>query len=291
MVHPMPPATLTIASLLTFQRLIAETSRSITACGLALYAACPGKYANLTDLSFPAYIPHLAEALRTPRFADTLASAQELFGEPAQGLVGKALEALRQTFFDSIWQAASAQTWFPQEGGHSSRVARVAAALAEELGFSPSEIHEIHWGGLLHDVGKLFVGELFEALLAQGLPLEVTMPFIRAHASLGGEFMASVFPLFPTAQVCATHHQESVDGSGYPAGLRYEQLPLEGQIANLADGYDATVTRMGWTAQQMSADARQMYTRACHPQAPILQAYLRTIEKSHAAWYPNSHPL
>ena len=275
----MPP------SALTFQRLIAEASRSITARGLALYAASPVKIRRLAELPFPAYVPQPRRGVTHATFAETLASAQELFGEPARGLNGEALETLRQTFFDSLWQAASAQTWFPQEGGHSSRVARVAAALAGELGFSPSEIHEIHWGGLLHDVGKLFVGELFEALLAQGLPLGITMPFIRAHAPLGGEFLACILPLFPTAQICAAHHQESVDGSGYPAGLRYEQLPLEGQIANLADGYDAVVTRMGWSAQQMSADARQMYTRAGHPQAPILQAFLRTIEKSHAMWY------
>jgi HD-GYP domain-containing protein (c-di-GMP phosphodiesterase class II) len=272
-------------SLLTFQHFLAAASRSITARGLALYAASPKKYERLAELPFPAYIPALAEALRTQGFAEALASAQKLFGNPARGLNGEALETLRQTLFDSLWQAASSQTWFPQEGGHSSRVATVAAALAGELGFSPSEIHEIQWGGLLHDVGKLFVGELFEALIAQGLPLGIAMPFIRAHASLGGEFMASLQPLFPTAWVCAAHHQESVDGSGYPAGLQYEQIPLEGQITNLADGYDATVTRLGWTAQQVCADISQMYARSGHPEAPILEAFLRTVEKSHAAWY------
>ena len=270
---------------LAFQQLLAESSRTITARGLALYAADPPKYNHLAALPFPAYIPLLAEEVKTSAFTDLLASAHDLFGKPACHLDGKALESLRQLFFQSVWQTASSQAWFPQEGGHSERVAQIASAIAGELGLSLPEIHEIHWGGLLHDIGKVFVCDLFDALIAQGLPLGVTMPFIRTHASLGGSFLESVLPLFPTGLVCAAQHQESVDGSGYPVGLKYGQLTVEGQIVNLADGYDATVTRFGWTAQQVSSDNQQMYARAGHLDAPVLRAFLHTVEKYHAEWY------
>jgi hypothetical protein len=275
-VHPYPE----------LQAQLALASQSITAHGLALYAVAPDKYARLSALPFPAYIPALSEELKTPEFSALLSSARLLYGQASQGLALPELETLRQGFFEAVWQAASAQTWFPQEGGHARRVARNAAALASRLGYSGLEAHEIYWGGLLHDLGKLFVGELFVALVDMGLPIETTLPFIRAHASLGGHFLESVQPLFPTALLCASQHQESVDGSGYPDGLRYEQLALPGQIVNLADGYDATITRFGWSASQVIADIQGMYTRAGYPQAPIFQAFVQLIEECHTELYP-----
>jgi len=271
-----------------FLQLLAEASHTITARGLALYAADPPKYAQLAALPFPAYIPLLAEELKTPAFLELLSASRLLFGEPSRGLTDLDLETLRQHFYQLIGQAASSQTWFPQEGGHSQRVARIAATLAEQLGYSSPEIHEITWGGLLHDVGKLFVGELFVALEGQGLPSPVTLPFIRAHASLGRSFLESVLPLFPTALTCAALHQESVDGSGYPQGLTYAQLTVESQIVNLADGYDATVTRMGWSAPQVCIDAEQMYARAGHPDALILSTFIYIVNEHHQEWYPTA---
>ena len=271
---------------LAFQHLLAASSRAITARGLELYASHPQKYSHLAALPFPAYIPALAEDLKTLAFIELLSLSHALFGESASGLAQHELEALRQLFYQCVWQTASSQTWFSQEGGHARRVARIAAALAAQLGFSSFEIQEIYWGGLFHDIGKVFVGELFVALDAQGLASQVTLPFIRTHASLGASFLESVLPLFPTALVCAAQHQESVDGSGYPRGLKYEQLTVEGQIANVADGYDATVTRLGWTADQVCADIQHMYARVGHPDAPVLQAFLKTVDKYHSEWYP-----
>lgn len=179
-----------------FQRLLTLASQSIADCGLFLYTSNPQKYNQLNSLPFPAYIPALSEDLKTPEFSAVLSSARSLFGESALILAGPELEALRRLFFECIWRTASAQTWFPQEGGHAHRVARNATALAALLGFSDDEAHEIYWGGLLHDIGKVFVGELFVALADQGLPIETTMPLIRTHASLGRDFLESVQPLF-----------------------------------------------------------------------------------------------
>jgi response regulator RpfG family c-di-GMP phosphodiesterase len=271
-----------------FQQLLAASSQSITVRGLALYASDPQKYSQLAVLPFPAYIPVLAEDLKTPELAALLSSARSLFGESALQLAGPELEALRRLFFECVWRTASAQTWFPQEDGHVFRVARNSAALASQLGCSDSEVGEIYWGGLLHDIGKVFVGELFVALADQGLPIETTMPFIRTHASLGRDFLESVHPLFTNSLVCAAQHQESVDGSGYPDGLRYEQLTIPGQIANIADGYDATVTRLGWSASQIIADIQGMYARAGHPHAPLVQAFIQLVEEHHLDYYSSN---
>jgi hypothetical protein len=276
------------SSYLEFQQLLAASSQSITTRGLALFASDPQKYSQLALLPFSTYIPALAEDLKTPEFYALLAFARLLFGESARNLAPSELELLRQLFFDCFWQTVSAQTWFPQEGGHAHRVARNAAALAAQLGCSDCEVGEIYWGGLLHDIGKVFVGELFVALADQGLPIETTMPFIRTHASLGRDFLESVQPLFTNSLVCAAQHQESVDGSGYPDGLKYEQLTIRGQIVNIADGYDATVTRLGWSASQICADIQSMYARAGHPAAPIVQAFLQLVEERHCDMYSSA---
>jgi hypothetical protein len=282
------PILLNQSPYIQFQQFLAASSQSITARGLALYASDPQKFSQLAVLPFPDYIPALSEDLKTPDYTELLSSASSLFGESAISLAPSALEPLRLRFFDCFWQTASTQTWFPQEGGHAFRVARNSAALASQLGCSDSEVGEIYWGGLLHDIGKVFVGELFVALADQGLPIEITMPFIRTHASLGRDFLESVHPLFTNSLVCAAQHQESVDGSGYPDGLRYEQLTLHGQIVNIADGYDATVTRLGWSASQICADIQSMYARAGYPHAPILSAFIHLVEKYHLQWYPSS---
>ncbi len=282
------PALSHASSAIEFQQLLSASSQSILCCGLALYASTPAK---IRPDGLPALLclypcsgggPQDARIFRPASPLPVSCSAKALEISPPSEL-----EALRQHFFDCIWQTASAQTWFPQEGGHAHRVARNAAALAAQLGCSDHEVSEIYWGGLLHDIGKVFVGELFVALAAQGLPIETTMPFIRTHASLGRDFLESVHPLFTNSLVCAAQHQEFVDGSGYPDGLRYEQLTIPGQIVNLADGYDATVTRLGWSASQVCADIQNMYARAGHPHAPILLAFIQLVEAKHQDWYPS----
>jgi len=75
------PILLNQSPYIEFQQFLAASSQSITARGLALYASDPQKYSQLAALPFPAYIPALAEDLKTPEFYALLSSARLLFGE------------------------------------------------------------------------------------------------------------------------------------------------------------------------------------------------------------------
>jgi hypothetical protein len=68
----------------------------------------------------------------------------------------------------------------------------------------------------------------------------------------------------------------------------YDQLTTEGMIVNLADGYDATVTRVGWSLDQVCEEDRRIYSRAGHSDAPVLRAFLSVVHRMHTTWYPGS---
>ena len=268
-----------------FQEIMVKAVHSITQRGLTILADKPEACRRMVGMPFPDYIPALARDLQTPEYRGILALAWQHFGEPVQFTQTSANDSLRVAFYHCLQQVAASRFETAGVGEHSRRVARIAKAVGEQLGFSSQELQEIHWGGLLHDIGKLFIDDLATTLEARQVEREVILPFVRTHATLGGLLLESVSPLFPAGIMCAYQHQESADGSGYPFGLCYEELTTEGQIVNLADGYDATVTRCNWRLAQVCEQNRQVYERAGYPDATVLQAFLHTVERFHDKWY------
>jgi len=268
-----------------FQEIMVKAVHSITQRGLTILAGKPEACRRMAGMPFPDYIPALARDLQTPEYRALLTLAQQHFGESVQFTQTSPNESLRGAFYQCFQQVAASRFETAGVGEHSRRVARIAKAVGEQLGFSSQELQEIHWGGLLHDIGKLFIDDLATTLEAKQVDLDKILPFVRTHATLGGLLLDSVSPLFPVGRVCAYQHQESVDGSGYPFGLCYEELTTEGQIVNLADGYDATVTRRNWSLAQVCEQNRQVYEWAGYPDATVLQAFLRTVERFHDKWY------
>jgi response regulator RpfG family c-di-GMP phosphodiesterase len=269
----------------SFQWLLSEAVESITHRGINLIAEDPKRFMQMHELPFSAYIPDLVEDLRTPLYAKVLGAAKNLFGVKAEEANPKQLKTLRGLFRQCIDNTAAANHFPSPIDGHACRTARIAVMIGKELGLSKPELCELFWGGLLHDVGKLFTNELEAVLESQRIEYDMILPLVRTHASLGGLLLDSVNPLFPIGMICAYQHQESVDGTGYQ-GLRYEQITIEGRMVGLADGYDATVTRSAWSASQVRDECCQQYTRAGHPEDAALLAFLRVVDRFHAHWYP-----
>jgi response regulator RpfG family c-di-GMP phosphodiesterase len=263
-----------------FRPALTAASQSITRRGLNLLANQPERFAAFEGQALSAYLPALAVDLRTPELDNLLAQAAQEFGGAVVPIDPAQRELLRNAFLEDLKAAVPLVDWT-----HPERVARCAAAIAEELELVPAEVHEIYWGGLLHDLGKVLAEPLAVTAQDNGAPPRYGLALIRTHAGLGGLLLDTVQPLFPTACLCASQHQESVDGTGYPFGRRYEKLSLPGMIANLADGYDACVTRLGWTAEQYTADVSAMYARTGHPDAPALRAFTAVAYRHHAKWY------
>jgi putative nucleotidyltransferase with HDIG domain len=124
----------------------------------------------------------------------------------------------------------------PETHDHSSRVSRSAVALAGSCKLPPDEVQSVKRAALLHDIGKIAIPE---RLLEESGPLtDADLVLLREHVAIGKEVLESVPSLKPLAAVIGATH-ENYDGTGYPAGLRGESIPLQARIISIADAYDA----------------------------------------------------
>jgi putative two-component system response regulator len=126
------------------------------------------------------------------------------------------------------------------EGGpaHAERVALTAYAIAHQLGLPEPDAILIYKATPLHDLGKIAIpGSL---LLKPGKLSAIDFERVKTHTTAGGGLLTfSGSPLLRVAREIALTHHERWDGSGYPCGLREEEIPLSGRIVALADVFDA----------------------------------------------------
>lgn len=135
--------------------------------------------------------------------------------------------------------AATIETRDPYTAGHQRRVAQLACALAQELGFSPEQIAGIQVSGFLHDLGKIAVPA--EILNKPGKINHHEFSMIKAHPQVGYEVLKGVEFPWPVALIILQHH-ERLNGSGYPHGLSQEDISLEARILAVADVMEAMVS-------------------------------------------------
>ena len=153
-------------------------------------------------------------------------------------LEGIYLEVVRQ------W-GASIESSDTYTYGHSSRVADYAVAIATAFGFAESDLTAIRVGAHLHDVGKIRVPH---EILNKPDRLSVDeFEIIKQHPVYGVELLASVDFPWDVKPIVRWHH-EKIDGSGYPDGLRGDELPLSAQIIGIADVFDALTTARSYRA-------------------------------------------
>ncbi|GEM_PF-1416799 len=124
----------------------------------------------------------------------------------------------------------------PYTSGHSVGVAKISEAIGKKMGFSEEEVMGIYVAGILHDVGKVSVP--IEILVKPGALNELEMGFIRMHPQAGYEILKGIAFPWPVAEVALQHH-ERLDGSGYPRGLKGEEICKEARIIAIADVVDA----------------------------------------------------
>ena len=119
--------------------------------------------------------------------------------------------------------------------GHAQRVTVATLNLAQRLGIADSKLVNIHRGVLLHDVGKLLIPEAI--ILKPGPLSEEEWELIRQHPLYAHDLLSQITPLKTALQIPYCHH-EYWDGSGYPRGLRGEQIPIEARIFQVVDTWD-----------------------------------------------------
>jgi putative two-component system response regulator len=135
--------------------------------------------------------------------------------------------------------ALSIEAKDPYTEGHCDRLSKYSVALGEKLGLSEDLRVALRRGGLVHDIGKLAVPE--HILLKPG-PLTPEERKIMEQHTIAGERICAPLRSFRHVLPIIRHHHEKQDGSGYPDGLKGEQIPLTARILQVTDIYDALST-------------------------------------------------
>ncbi|HHY80894.1 MAG TPA: HD-GYP domain-containing protein [Thermoanaerobacter sp.] len=146
----------------------------------------------------------------------------------------------KQSYYDTInvlVKALDAKDKYT--AGHSKNVEKIAALLCREFGFSESHTEMVRIASLLHDIGKIGVKE--EVLNKPGKLTDEELSIIKEHPQKGYEILRDV-PALKEASLWVKYHHEWYDGSGYPDGIKGDEIPLEAQILSLADVFDALVS-------------------------------------------------
>jgi putative two-component system response regulator len=150
--------------------------------------------------------------------------------------------------------AQAVETRDKYTSGHCQRLADYSVALGQALGLPQQQLVALYQGGYLHDIGKIGIPDAI--LFKKGPLTSKEWDVMRRHTIKGEEIclpMKSLAPVLPIIR----HHHERCDGSGYPDGLRGEQIPLLARILQIADIYDALTSARPYKAALTPAEAFQ----------------------------------
>lgn len=142
-------------------------------------------------------------------------------------------ERLRQALEDAIAAiAAVLEQRDPYTAGHQQHVAELAVMIGRELGLDDDRLHGLYLGGIVHDLGKIQVPA--EILTKPARLNAAEFALVKLHPEVGYQLLKKIDFPWPVADITRQHH-EYLDGSGYPLGLRGEQILLEARILTVAD--------------------------------------------------------
>ena len=155
-------------------------------------------------------------------------------------------ERLRQSLEETVNALASAvEMRDPYTAGHQHRVTSLAIAIAEEMGLSKEKIEGIRMAGVIHDVGKIRVPA--EILSWPGQLTEIDFNLIKTHPQVGYDILKRIELPHQVTKIMLQHH-ERMDGSGYPEGLKGENILIEARVLAVADVVEAMASHRPYRA-------------------------------------------
>ena len=161
--------------------------------------------------------------------------------------------------------------------GHSERVTELMVRLMQSLGFNDQEVRFARWGALLHDIGKMAVPD--SILHKPGVLTDEEWILMRQHTSIAYDRLRSIEFLGPALDVPYCHH-EKWDGSGYPRGLKGDDIPLMARLFAVIDVYDALTSnrpyRSAWPAEKVCAYLQEQAGIHFDPRA--VDAFLKLMK-------------
>jgi HD-GYP domain-containing protein (c-di-GMP phosphodiesterase class II) len=190
-------------------------------------------------------------------------------------------QELKEAYLDTIFRLSVAAEYKDDDtAAHIHRMSRYSSILAEGLGLSTIEVESIQYASPMHDIGKLGVPD--SILMKPGKLTPQEFKEMQNHTIFGAKILenAKADLLRASEQIALTHH-EKWDGSGYPRGLKGENIPLAGRIVALADVFDALTSKRcykpAFSLEQSLDIIKEGGGRHFDPK--VVQAFMANIEK------------
>ncbi|HET9906652.1 MAG TPA: HD domain-containing phosphohydrolase [Anaerolineales bacterium] len=162
--------------------------------------------------------------------------------------------------------------------GHTQRVTALSEQIARSMGITGNELLNIRRGALLHDIGKVGVPD--RILHKRGPLTKNEWKIMQKHPQFAFDMLSPIAYLHGALDIPFCHH-EKWDGTGYPRGLKGEEIPLAARIFAVVDVYDALISnrpyRKGWSRKKALKYIREQ--SGIHFEPQIVQAFLREMEK------------
>jgi len=160
------------------------------------------------------------------------------------------LERLSIATLEALVNALEAKD--PYMRGHSARVADLSATIAHQLGLAEEDLEHVRVAGRLHDIGK--IGTRESVLNKQGALTPDEFEHVKQHVVIGSQILA---PLSHLGDIipAVRHHHERWDGTGYPDGLRGEEIPIGARIIGAAEVFDALSTSRAYQEKMSPENA------------------------------------
>jgi putative nucleotidyltransferase with HDIG domain len=209
-----------------------------------------------------------------------------LAGQTAIAIESTSLFANLQASNDELTQAyeATIEGWSRamdlrdrETKGHTQRVTKLTLQLARSMGIDDSQLTHIRRGALLHDIGKLGVPD--NILFKAGSLTAEERQIMEQHVDFAYEMLAPIPYLKPALNIPYFHH-EKWDGTGYPLGLKGQQIPLEARIFALVDVWDALLSdrpyRKAWSRERTLDYIRAQ--NGIHFDPQVVECFLEVIE-------------
>jgi putative nucleotidyltransferase with HDIG domain len=139
--------------------------------------------------------------------------------------------------------------------GHSLRVVSLTVRLAQRMSIDESQLEHIRRGALLHDIGKMAVPD--QVLRKPGPLTDAEWEIMREHPKYAAEMLRGISFLEPAIDIPSLHH-ERWDGTGYPHGLKGEEIPIAARIFSVIDAWDSILSDRPYHKAQTEAEARMI---------------------------------
>jgi len=186
------------------------------------------------------------------------------------------LDEATEEFIESMAQAQDARD--PYTAGHSERVSVNSTAIARVMGLNAEEVEIIRIGAKLHDLGKIGIPDA--VLRKPGKLTREEYILIQRHPTIGREILEKVGRFKEFIPIVELHH-ENPDGSGYPYGLKKDDIPLAVRIVHVADVYDAITSDRAYRKAMEEAHAWELLRQGTGPlfDADVVEALWTVLRK------------